>query len=59
MYKVFYINFGWASYEVPASLEDALRIARKSGFESAILKDDELIGTWSPWFGYIKWKNSN
>jgi len=56
MYEVFYINFGWSSHEIPASLEAALQIARRSGFEAAIRKDGELIGTWSPLWGFTKWK---
>jgi hypothetical protein len=51
-YQVFYTNFGYYSSEQPVNFQDALTVARASGFEARIDRDGQPIGAWSPLYGY-------
>jgi hypothetical protein len=53
MYKVYFLNFGYASQNEGSTLEEAKAIARKAGFQSAIYSPSGgLVGTFCPITGF-------
>jgi hypothetical protein len=55
-YTTYLINFHMCKYEGD-NLSDARSAAVKSGFESVIMRDNEVILSWSPvggWRGHVK-----
>lgn len=52
MFRVYFTNFGWFSESTGTTLQEAIEIARKAGFEAIIVQDTEFIkglqvATWS------------
>lgn len=49
MYKVFFINFGYASANEGKSLDEAIKIARRAGFQSTIYSPEAtIVATYCP-----------
>lgn len=46
-FTVFFSNFGYASQSNPSTYDEALAVARKAGFDSAIYDNGRLVATWS------------
>jgi hypothetical protein len=44
---VYYINFGYFAEQAFDNMEQALELARRSGFEASFWRDGEYLGTWS------------
>jgi hypothetical protein len=52
MWQVFFINFGYASQDIPTSFEQAKAIAKKAGFQSTIWIDETLVAAYCPLNGF-------
>ena len=56
MWKVHFVNFGYDSANQPQNLEDAVKVAKKAGFQSQIYDDKgEIVATWCPMTGLRFW----
>ncbi len=56
MYTIKFVNFGYDSFNKPATIEEAKKVARQAGFDSVIMKDDEIIGSYCPVRGWVNYK---
>lgn len=53
MYRVWFVNFGYASANEGKTLEDAKMIAKKAGFQSSILgPDGTVVATYDAIMGF-------
>lgn len=52
MYKIFLTNFGYFSQREFGSLLEAREGAKKLCFECSIIKDDQVVATFSPLGGF-------
>lgn len=53
MYRVWFVNFGYASANEGRTLEEARKIAKKAGFQSSILgPDGTVVATYDPIAGF-------
>jgi hypothetical protein len=48
MFKVYFINFWYYSDQTGATLDEALAIGKKAGFEFAVHHNDQVVAAWSP-----------
>jgi 7-cyano-7-deazaguanine synthase in queuosine biosynthesis len=57
MFKVWFISFEYFSQHESDTLDGALSIARKAGFECTIVdtKNDTTVGSWSPLYGFRRY----
>ena len=53
-YTIKYLNFGWDSSTRPKTLEEAKKVARASGFQSAIVDPSgQTVLTYCPMAGFV------
>lgn len=48
MFKVYFINFLYYSQDTGATLDEALAIGKKAGFEFRVEHQGEMVAFWSP-----------
>jgi len=55
MWRVFFVNFGYFSANEGTTVEDAVRVARKAGFDAAIYSpEDQIVATYCV-IGGLRW----
>lgn len=47
MFRVYFTNFQYYSQSTGTTLQEAIEIARKAGFEACIAHNEEIVATWS------------
>jgi hypothetical protein len=56
MYKIKFINFDYYSANTPDTLEEAKKVVRQAGFQSAVEKDGYVVGSYCPMVGWRDYK---
>lgn len=56
MFKVRFVNFGYYSAQTGQTLDEAKKIARRAGFQSAIeTEEGSVVASYCPVAGFRSW----